>query len=67
MTGSAQPKLNQQALNSIPVPIPHDIATRDRIVDEIEVEQSLVAANQELVERMEGKIQAAIGRVWGDG
>ena len=67
MTGSAQPKLNQQALNSIPVPIPHDIATQDRIVAEIEAEQSLVAANRELVERMEGKIRAAIGRVWGKG
>ena len=67
VTGSAQPKLNQQALNSIPVPIPHDIATQDRIVAEIEAEQSLVAANRELVERMEGKIRAAIGRVWGKG
>ena len=65
VTGSAQPKLNQQALNSIPVPVPHDIATQDRIVAEIEAEQSLVAANRELVERMEGKIRAAIGRVWG--
>ena len=37
------------------------------IVAEIEAEQSLVAANRELVERMEGKIRAAIGRVWGKG
>ena len=67
VTGSAQPKLNQQALNSIPVPIPHDIATQDRIVAEIKAERSLVAANRELVERMEGKIRVAIGRVWGKG
>ena len=36
------------------------------LVAEIEAEQSLVAANRELVERMEGKIRAAIGRVWGE-
>ena len=37
------------------------------IVAEIEAEQSLVAANRELVERMEGKIRAAIRRVWSEG
>ena len=35
------------------------------IVAETEIEQPLVSANRELVERMEGKIRAAIGRVWG--
>ena len=66
VTGSAQPKLNQQALNSIPVPIPNDIDTQDRIVAEIEAEQALVAANSELIERFEKKIQFAITRVWGE-
>ena len=32
----------------------------------IQAEQTLVATNPELVERMEGKIQAAIARVWGE-
>ena len=36
------------------------------IVAEIETEQALVAANRQLVERMEEKIQATIARVWGD-
>ena len=36
------------------------------IVAEIETEQALVAANQELAARFETKIQAAIGRVWGE-
>ena len=67
VTGSAQPKLNQRALNSIPIPIPDDITTQERIVAEVEAEQTLVAANQELMERFEMKIQAAIGRVWGEG
>lgn len=66
VTGSAQPKLNQRALNSIPVPMPQDIATQERIVAEIEAEQATVAANRDLIKRFEKKIQATIARVWGD-
>src|ERR1035437_7893053 len=47
VTGAAQSKLNQQALNSIPIPIPDDGATQQAIVAEIEAEQTLVAANRE--------------------
>ena len=53
-------------LERIQIPIP-PLTTQQDIVAEIEAEQSLVAANRELVERMEGKIRAAIGRVWGKG
>ena len=67
VTGSAQPKLNQQALNSIPVPMPHDIATQHQIVGELESEQALVEANRELIDRFEKKIQDTLARVWGDG
>ena len=52
-------------LERIQIPIP-PLAIQQALVAEIEAEQSLVAANRELVERMEGKIRAAIGRVWGD-
>ena len=51
-------------LEKIQIPLP-PLATQQTIVAEIETEQSLVAANRELVERMEGKIRAAIARVWG--
>ena len=51
-------------LERIQIPIP-PLATQQAIVAEIEAEQSLVSANRELVERMEGKIRAAIGQVWG--
>ena len=51
-------------LEKIQIPVP-SLTTQQAIVAEIEAEQSLVAANRELVERMEGKIRAAIGRVWG--
>jgi restriction endonuclease S subunit len=66
VTGAAQPKLNQEALNRIPVPIPDDIAMQQAIVAEIEVEQALVAANRELITSFEKKIQATLARVWGD-
>ena len=52
-------------LEKIQIPLP-STATQQAIVAEIEAEQSLVAANQELVERMERKIRAAIGQVWSD-
>jgi restriction endonuclease S subunit len=66
VTGAAQPKLNQQALNSIPIPIPGDVATQQAIAAEIEAEQALVAANHELIARFEKKIQATLARIWGE-
>jgi hypothetical protein len=42
------------------------LATQQTIVAEIEAEQALVAANRELIERFEKKIQATLGRVWGE-
>ena len=66
VTGAAQPKVNQEALNRIPIPIPDDVATQQVIVAEIEAEQALVAANRELIERFEKKIQATLARVWGE-
>jgi len=36
ITGAAQPKLNQKALNSIPIPIPVAVAKQAEIVGRIE-------------------------------
>ena len=58
------PKINRSQLFETKIPLP-PLNIQQTIVAEIEAEQSLVAANRELVERMEGKIRAAIGRVWG--
>ncbi|MDZ4164160.1 MAG: N-6 DNA methylase [Smithellaceae bacterium] len=66
VTGAAQPKLNQEALNRIPIPIPKDVAMQQVLVAEIEAEQALVAANRELIARFEKKIQATLARVWGE-
>jgi hypothetical protein len=46
--------------------MPNDVATQQAIVAEIEAEQALVAANRELIARMEKKIQATLARVWGE-
>jgi type I restriction enzyme M protein len=66
VTGAAQPKLNQEALNRIPIPIPSDLATQQAIVADIEAEQALVAANRELITRFEQKIQVTLARIWGE-
>ena len=50
-------------VRKLAIPLPPPI-TQSCIVSEIEAEQSLVTANLELVNRMEAKIDAAIGRVW---
>ena len=55
--------LSMQALKRLRVPVP-PVETQRAIVAEIEVEHALVSANRELVERMEQRIEDAIGRVW---
>jgi restriction endonuclease S subunit len=64
ITGSAQPKLNQKALNSIEIPLP-DLETQRQIVSQIEKEQALVNANKQLIEIFEQKIKDRIAKVWG--
>jgi restriction endonuclease S subunit len=63
--GVTMKNLNQGILSSIQIPLP-PLATQQAIVAEIEAEQALVAANRELIERFEKKIQATLARVWGE-
>lgn len=55
---------NREELKVVEIPLP-DLPTQRAIVAEIEAEQALVAANRELIRRMEAKVKAAIDRVWG--
>ena len=55
--------LNVRVIKALNIPVP-PLATQKTIVTEIEAEQTLVAANRELIQRMEKKIEAAIARVW---
>ncbi|MFL6312669.1 MAG: N-6 DNA methylase [Terriglobales bacterium] len=66
VSGAAQPQLPIRSLNEAKIPIP-PLATQQAIVSEIEAEQALVAANHELIDRFEKKIQVTLARVWGEG
>ena len=48
------------------IPLP-SLAEQQSIVEDIEAEEVLIEANRELVERFQGKIQAAVARVWKSG
>ena len=65
MSGVAIRRLTLTKINQAQIPLP-PIQDQKRIVQEIEAEQAAVKANRELIERFEKKIQAAIGRVWGE-
>lgn len=65
LTGSTRPRISRSNLGRIEIPLP-PIETQQALRKEIEAEQSLVAANRNLIERFEYKIQAAIARVWSD-
>jgi restriction endonuclease S subunit len=62
---AAQKNINIEILKTVEIPLPL-LATQQAIVAEIEAEQTLVAANRELVARFEKKIQATLARVWGE-
>jgi len=55
ITGAAQPKLNQKALNSIPIPIPISVEVQAKIVESIEF---LAAETQNLESIYQKKLDA---------
>ena len=63
-SGSTQRFISLGFIRKLEIPLP-PLATQQTIVAEIEAEQALVAANRELIERFEKKIQVTIARVWG--
>ncbi len=63
-TGGLQ-RVPRTVIEKYKIPVP-PIETQQSIVAEIEAEQALVAANRELIERFEKKIQATITRIWGE-
>ncbi len=58
-----QSNINAKSLAAYCIPVP-PLATQNSIVEEIETEESHIASCRDLVERMEGKIQTTIARVW---
>ena len=65
VTGSAQPKLNQQNLNLIPIPVP-SLEIQQSIVERIESERQIVEGNKKLIEIYTQKIQDRINKIWGE-
>ncbi len=55
VTGTAQPKLNQKALNSIPIPIPTSVKSQAKVVESVE---SLEEETQHLASLYERKLAA---------
>ena len=64
-SGSTQKFIPLGFIRSLPIPLA-PLVTQQQIVAEIEAEQALVAANRELIDRFEKKIQATLARVWGE-
>ena len=62
---NARANVSMGILGGLTIPLP-PLATQQAIVAEIEAEQSLVAANRELISRFEQKIQATLARIWGE-
>ena len=65
VTGAQLPRITWRQFENLQVPLPPQ-KVRQQIVADIEAEQALVAANKELIERFEEKIQKTIARVWGE-
>ena len=65
MEKGAYPSINQSDVSVLQIPLP-PIDTQRAILVNLRREEELVAANRELVARMEAKIQAAMARVWGE-
>ena len=65
MKGGIQKHLGHQTIAIQKIPLP-PLATQEAIVAEIKAEQALVAANEDLISRFEGKIQATLARIWGE-
>ena len=60
-----QKNINIEILKTLEIPLPPR-TTQRALVAEIKAEQSLVAANQQLIERFEKKIQTTLARIWGE-
>ncbi len=64
--GAVFKNLTTYQIRDFEIPLPA-LKTQTAIIAEIETEQALVAANRELIDRFEKKIQSAVERVWGKG
>jgi len=62
-TGGVVNNLNSELVRNVTIPIPPRDIQR-QIVEELEIERKMVVANQDLIVRMETKIQAKLSEIW---
>ena len=60
-----QPSISQKTVTELSIAVP-SIETQRKIVAQIEKEQALVNANNQLIEIFEQKIKDRIAKVWGE-
>ena len=65
-TGGTFKELSKSKFSELQIPLP-SLEIQQSIVAEIEAEQTMVESNRKLIDRFEKKIEAAVGRVWGEG
>ena len=64
-TGGVVRNLNSEIVRGVKIPLP-PLSIQKQIVAEIEAEQRVVNSNKELMEKMQKKVEAKIGEVWGE-
>ena len=62
-SGAIYKEIIKSNFSQLEIPLP-PLDVQQQIVAEIQVERGLVDANRELIRRFEGKIRAAVSRVW---
>lgn len=62
ITGVTVPKLNQEKLRSVEIPLP-SMEIQQRLVEEMMKEENVITANTQLIEEMEGKIKEVLEQV----
>lgn len=63
-TGGLQ-RVPRSVVEGYKIPLP-SVEIQQQIILDIKAEQSIIAANRELVARFEKKVQSTLARVWGD-
>jgi type I restriction enzyme S subunit len=65
ITGVTVPKLNQERMRAIEIPLP-PIEIQQAFVDEIEIERAGVDSAKKLIDIYEMKMQGALTKLWSD-
>ena len=64
--GGAQPNISQKIIKNLQIPLP-SIEVQEKILEQIDLEQSLIANSSQLIEIFSNKIEEKIAEIWGEG